>query len=108
MDAHLLDAKAALQLYLQEARDAILWKLDGLGERDLRLPRTSTGTHLLGIVRHVANVTSRSTLAVPSRGGPRTTVTSHKATGLVGTVQGMSFMITSVFSGLSVGLLGMG
>ncbi len=56
MDAHLLDTKAALQLYLQEARDAILWKLEGLGERDLRLPRTPTGTNLLGIVRHVANV----------------------------------------------------
>jgi uncharacterized damage-inducible protein DinB len=56
MDAHLLDAKAALQLYLQEARDALLWKLEGLGERDLRLPRTPTGTNLLGIVRHVANV----------------------------------------------------
>jgi uncharacterized damage-inducible protein DinB len=56
MDDHLLDPKAALQHYLQEARDALLWKLEGLGERDLRLPRTPTGTNLLGIVRHVANV----------------------------------------------------
>ena len=46
----------ALQHYLQEARDAILWKLEGLGERDLRLPRTPTGTNLLGIVRHCATV----------------------------------------------------
>ena len=46
MDTHLLDAKGALQHYLQEARDPILWKLDGLGERDLRLPRTPTGTNL--------------------------------------------------------------
>lgn len=52
----LLDPKAALQHYLQDARDALLWKLEGLGERDLRLPRTPTGTNLLGIVRHVANV----------------------------------------------------
>jgi uncharacterized damage-inducible protein DinB len=52
----LLDPKAALQHYLQASRDALLWKLDGLGERDLRLPRTPTGTNLLGIVRHVANV----------------------------------------------------
>ncbi|GAA5105554.1 DinB family protein [Alloalcanivorax gelatiniphagus] len=52
----LSDTKAALRHYLQEARDALLWKLDGLGERDLRLPRTPTGTNLLGIVRHVANV----------------------------------------------------
>jgi uncharacterized damage-inducible protein DinB len=56
MDDHLLDPKTALQHYLQEARDALLWKLDGLGERDLRLPRTPTGTNLLGIVRHCANV----------------------------------------------------
>lgn len=52
----LLDPKAALLHYLQEARDALLWKLEGLGERDLRLPRTPTGTNLLGIVRHAANV----------------------------------------------------
>lgn len=31
-----------------------------------------------------------------------------KANGAVGTVQGVAFMVTSVFSGLSVGLLGMG
>ena len=54
--ADLRDPKAALHHYLQEARDALLWKLDGLGERDLRLPRTPTGTNLLGIVRHVAHV----------------------------------------------------
>lgn len=52
----LRDPKAALQRYLQDARDALLWKLEGLGERSLRLPRTPTGTNLLGIVRHVANV----------------------------------------------------
>ena len=52
----LLDQKAALHHYLQEARDALLWKVEGLAERDLRLPRTPTGTNLLGIVRHVANV----------------------------------------------------
>ena len=52
----LRDPKAALLRYLQDARDALLWKLEGLGERDLRLPRTPTGTNLLGIVRHVANV----------------------------------------------------
>jgi hypothetical protein len=52
----LIDPKVALQHYLQQARDALLWKLDGLGERDLRLPRTPTGTNLLGIVRHCANV----------------------------------------------------
>lgn len=52
----LLDPKAALAHYLQESRDALVWKLEGLGERDVRLPRTPTGTNLLGILRHVANV----------------------------------------------------
>lgn len=52
----LTEPKAALQHYLQENRDALLWKLEGLGERDLRLPRTPTGTNLIGIVKHMANV----------------------------------------------------
>ncbi|CAA9396022.1 MAG: Protein of unknown function DUF664 [uncultured Nocardioides sp.] len=51
----LLEPKPALQEYLQGARDALLWKLDGLGERELRRPRTPTGTNLLGIVKHCAN-----------------------------------------------------
>ena len=50
------DQKAVLLRYLRASREALLWKLDGLGERDLRLPRTPTGTNLLGIVKHMANV----------------------------------------------------
>ncbi|HMG17809.1 MAG TPA: DUF664 domain-containing protein, partial [Gemmatimonadales bacterium] len=52
----LKDPKAALRHNLQSNRDALLWKLDGLGERDLRMPRTPTGTNLIGIVKHMANV----------------------------------------------------
>ena len=52
----LREPKAALHHYLQASRDALLWKLDGLGERDLRMPRTPTGTNLIGIVKHMANV----------------------------------------------------
>jgi Protein of unknown function (DUF664) len=52
----LFEPKAVLQHYLQEARDAVLWKLEGLSERDVRLPRTPTGTNLLGIVKHALNV----------------------------------------------------
>lgn len=47
---------AVLRRYLAASREALLWKLDGLGERDVRLPRTPTGTNLLGIVLHCANV----------------------------------------------------
>ncbi|HET6858132.1 MAG TPA: DinB family protein [Streptomyces sp.] len=49
-------AKADLLRYLQAARDALLWKLDGLSEYDVRRPLTPTGTNLLGLVKHVAGV----------------------------------------------------
>ncbi|HEY6933248.1 MAG TPA: DinB family protein [Marmoricola sp.] len=52
----LTDLKAVLRHYLQFERDALLWKLAGLGERELRMPRTPTGTNLIGIVKHMANV----------------------------------------------------
>lgn len=51
----LRDPKAALRHYLQALRDALVWKLEGLGERDLRMPRTPTGTNLIGLVKHAAN-----------------------------------------------------
>jgi hypothetical protein len=47
--------KDVLKNYLQGARDVLLWKLQGLSERDLRLPRTPTGTNLLGLVKHALN-----------------------------------------------------
>lgn len=50
------DPKADLHRYLQAARDALLWKLDGLTEYDIRRPLTPTGTNLLGLVKHVASV----------------------------------------------------
>ena len=49
------NAKEVLKSYLQGARDALIWKLDGLSERDVRLPRTPTGLTLLGIVKHALN-----------------------------------------------------
>jgi uncharacterized damage-inducible protein DinB len=48
--------KDTLLHYLQEGREALLWKLDGLGEYDARRPLTPTGTNLLGVVKHVASV----------------------------------------------------
>jgi hypothetical protein len=47
--------KLVLTTYLQGARDTLIWKLDGLSERDQRLPRTPTGTNLLGVVKHALN-----------------------------------------------------
>ncbi|MFF2727544.1 DinB family protein [Streptomyces sp. NPDC058008] len=49
-------ARTDLRLSLQSARDALLWKLDGLSEYDARRPLTPTGTNLLGLVKHVASV----------------------------------------------------
>lgn len=50
------DPKADLSRYLQVARDALLWKLEGISEYDIRRPLTPTGTNLLGVVKHVASV----------------------------------------------------
>jgi hypothetical protein len=50
------DPKADLRRYLQVGREALLWKLDGLSEYDVRRPMVPTGTNLLGIVKHVASV----------------------------------------------------
>jgi len=50
------DAKAELIESLQRLNDAVLQKIDGLGEYDLRRPMTPTGSNLLGIVKHLASV----------------------------------------------------
>ena len=50
------DPKTDLCSYLQTARDALLWKLEGLSEYDTRRPLVPSGTNLLGLVKHVASV----------------------------------------------------
>lgn len=50
------EPKDVLKRYLQAAREALVWKLEGLSERDARLPRTPTGTNLIGLLKHAANV----------------------------------------------------
>ena len=52
------EAKDVLHRYLRAGREALLWKLDGLGEYEARRPLTQTGTNLLGLVKHVAGVAS--------------------------------------------------
>lgn len=47
-----------LHRYLQHARDALVWKLDGASEYDARRPMVPTGTNSLGLVKHVASVES--------------------------------------------------
>jgi len=48
--------KDDLQRYLQAAREALVWKLDGLDDYDVRRPLVPTGTNLLGLVKHMAAV----------------------------------------------------
>jgi Protein of unknown function (DUF664) len=43
------DPKADLRRYLQAAREALVWKLDGLSEYDARRPMVPTGTNLRGL-----------------------------------------------------------
>ena len=50
------DPKTDLHRYLQDAREALLWKLDGLTEYNIRRPMVPTGTNLLGLIKHVASV----------------------------------------------------
>jgi hypothetical protein len=50
------DPKTTLHKYLQEGREAVVWKLDGLSEYDIRRPLVPTATNLLGLVKHLAYV----------------------------------------------------
>lgn len=50
------ELKGDLLRYLRVSREALLWKLDGLSEYDVRRPMVRTGTNLLGLVKHVASV----------------------------------------------------
>ena len=51
-----MDAKTTAWRYLQSLRETVIWKVDGLPEREQRMPRTPTGTNLLGILKHLAAV----------------------------------------------------
>ena len=47
-------AKGHLHDHLRWVREALIWKLEGLSEYDVRRPLTMTGTNLLGLVTHNA------------------------------------------------------
>ena len=52
-------AKEYLHADLQEIREVLVRKLDGLVEYDIRRPLTATGTNLLGLVKHLTLSESR-------------------------------------------------
>src|SRR5680860_122344 len=49
-----VELKTGLHDELRWAREAMLWKLDGLSEYDVRRPLTATGTNLLGLIKHLS------------------------------------------------------
>jgi uncharacterized damage-inducible protein DinB len=48
--------KESLKVSLDRHRDAVLWKLEGLGDDELRRPMVPSGTSLLGLVKHLGSV----------------------------------------------------
>ncbi|WP_212914700.1 DinB family protein [Streptomyces sp. TS71-3] len=48
--------KEILHASLQRHRAAVLWKVEGLDDEQVRRPMTPSGTHLLGLVKHLAAV----------------------------------------------------
>lgn len=48
--------KENLHAFLDLQRDTMVWKLEGLGDEDLREPMTPSGTTLLGMLKHLADV----------------------------------------------------
>jgi hypothetical protein len=48
--------KEILRASLQEVRDAMLFKLDGLSDTAMRTPMVPSGTNLLGLVKHLAGL----------------------------------------------------
>ncbi|WRZ90893.1 DinB family protein [Streptomyces sp. NBC_01007] len=48
--------KETLHASLDRHRDAVLWKLQGLDDEQVRRVMTPSGTNLLGLVKHLASV----------------------------------------------------
>lgn len=55
-DPDLDQMKSTLHSYLRTGREALMWKLDGLSDYDVRRPMVPTGTNLLGLIKHVGSV----------------------------------------------------
>lgn len=50
------EEKASLHASLDRHRDAVLWKLEGLDDEQLRRQVVPSGTSLLGLVKHLGSV----------------------------------------------------
>ncbi|WP_218713714.1 DinB family protein [Arthrobacter sp. BF1] len=58
---------AQLREYLNDAREAILWKCEGLSDAQARTPLTPTGTHVMGLLLHLAVTESEYFIACLGR-----------------------------------------
>lgn len=58
---------AQLREYLNDAREAILWKCEGLSDAQARTPLTPTGTHVMGLLLHLAVTESECFIACLGR-----------------------------------------
>jgi hypothetical protein len=52
-------AKDYLHSDLRDVRATMVWKIEGLTEYDARRPLTTTGTNLLGLIKHLTNTEAR-------------------------------------------------
>jgi hypothetical protein len=52
------DERSLLQKHLHDVQQSLLWKVEGLSDDDLRRPMTRSQTNLIGVVKHLAGVTS--------------------------------------------------
>lgn len=82
-------AKQRLHEKLQWTREALVWKVDGLLEYDIRRPMTATGTNLLGLVKHVATWEARCLRKVLGRPFPnRSPLGKSQAAAICGSQKG--------------------
>lgn len=96
----------ALTLLAFGVAGAVFWLLPRATLLDLGAPWFWLFTAIIlagAVVEHMRNIALSTTVTILVPDERRA-----NANGLVGTVQGVAFIVTSVFSGLSVGLLGMG
>ncbi|WP_370525786.1 MFS transporter [Actinotalea sp. JY-7876] len=101
-----MQASSAMTLLAFGVAGAMFWLLPEAALLDLGGPWFWAFTVIIlagAVVEQMRNIalSTTVTILVPDK-------RRANANGLVGTVQGVGFMVTSVFSGLSVGLLGMG
>jgi Protein of unknown function (DUF664) len=55
--------KQILSAFLDQQRDVVVWKLDGLTDDQLRQPITPGGLYLLSLVKHLAGADQHPALA---------------------------------------------